>query len=181
MRHIASADFGSAFTLLMARYQGKIYRLCVAYLRDPSFAQDVAQDSLVRVWRALPRYDGRTALPTYIYVITRNRCLTALGTRPRSISLSEPSAQAEMDRLSAPNGQADRDVGESLRRFVELLPDATRRAVTLYYFEEESVAEVSALLGMPEGTVKTVLFRARRQLLARFEAQGMGKPETWRT
>jgi RNA polymerase sigma factor (sigma-70 family) len=179
LRHIASGDVKAAFTLLMAQYRGKVYRLCVAYLRDPTVAQDVAQDSLVRVWRALPRYDGRTALSTYIYVITRNRCLTALATRSAGISMSEPWVQAEMDRRHAHDQQAARDLGQTLRQFVEQLPDPARRVVTLYYFEEESLAEVSALLGMPEGTVKTILFRARRQLRARFEAQGMGNRALW--
>lgn len=170
---IAGGDVAGAFTLVMARYQGKVYRLCVAYLRDTALAEDVAQDSLVRVWRALPRYDGRAALSTFIYVIARNRCLTALGTRVAVASLEEPAVQAEMDRRCATDVQAGRDLGHDLRQLVEELPDATRRIVTLYYFEERSVAAVSALAGVPEGTVKTHLFRARRQLRSRLDALGL--------
>ena len=60
-----------------------------------------------------------------------------------------------------------------MRQLVGELPDAARRIVMLYYFEEGSISEVSALVGLPEGTVKTHLFRARRQLRSRFEELGL--------
>ena len=167
---IAGGDVATTFALVMARYQGKVYRLCVAYLRDPAWAQDVAQDSLVRVWRALPRYDGRAALSTFIYVITRNRCLTALGGRRTEASLCESAVQTETAR---------QDSGDALRQLVDELPDTTRRIVMLYYFEDESITEVAALVGLPDGTIKTHLFRARRVLRSRLKVLGMADMALW--
>jgi len=73
----------------MERYEQKVYRLCCSILRNPDQAEDAAQESLVRVRRALPRYDSRASLSTSIYTITRNRCLTAIERRRDLESLSD--------------------------------------------------------------------------------------------
>jgi RNA polymerase sigma-70 factor (ECF subfamily) len=176
---IEAGELARAFARVMDRYEGKVFRLCVAYLADHALAADTAQDSLVRIWKALPRYDGRAALSTFIYAITRNRCLTALGRRPAPLSLDEPAVAVQVDRMAGGDAQSARDQGATLRRLVDDLPEVTRRVVVLYYFEEESVAEVADLTGLPEGTIKTHLFRARASLLARFEALGLADPALW--
>ena len=142
-------------------------------------AQDVAQESLIRVWKALPGYDGRAALSTWIYAITRNRCLTALERARVPLSLSDEAVQAEAEEVAAAN--ADADSVSTLRRLVDELPEAARRVITLFYFEERSVAEVAAMLGHPEGTVKTHLFRARAALLEKLSGLGLADPALWTT
>src|SRR6185437_2445541 len=96
-----------AFALLLPRYEQKIYRLCCALLRDRSQAEDVAQESLVRIWRMLHRYDGRAALSTWIYAITRNRCLTALERRRRA----DDDAADAADAADAGGGWAGSEAG----------------------------------------------------------------------
>jgi RNA polymerase sigma-70 factor (ECF subfamily) len=166
---LADGEPARAFDRLMARYEAKIYRLCVALLRDPSWAQDLAQDSLLRIWRALPRYDpGSGALSTWVYAITRNRCLTALSRRqPLEESWDEPALQEAAEQVAAPDALAEAGTGAALRQLVDQLPEAQRRAITLYYFEERAVGEVAEMLGLPEGTVKTHLHRARAALRQR--------------
>jgi RNA polymerase sigma-70 factor (ECF subfamily) len=166
---LADGEPERAFDRLMARYEAKVYRLCVALLREPAWAQDLAQDSLLRVWRALPRYDpGAAALSTWVYAITRNRCLTALARRPPlEVSWDEPAIQEAAERVAAPDPPAGADTGPVLRQLVDQLPEAQRRAITLYYFEERAVGEVAEMLGLPEGTVKTHLHRARATLRQR--------------
>jgi len=167
---IRAADLEKAFELIMQRYESKVYRLCLALLRERTLAQDAAQESLVRLWRALPRYDGRAALSTWIYAITRNWCLTCLSARRRNVSLHDAPVQAEVDAMAAPDEQDALEQGHALRRMVEELPEMTRRIVTLFYFEEQSVALVAEALGLPQGTIKTHLFRARATLLARLQS-----------
>jgi len=75
---LRAGDRDRAFDALLQRYEGKIYRLCCAMLRNRAQAEDAAQESFVRIWKALDRYDGRASLSSWIYAITRNRCLTAL-------------------------------------------------------------------------------------------------------
>jgi RNA polymerase sigma-70 factor (ECF subfamily) len=176
---IEAAELTEAFDLIMQRYESKVYRLCLAFLRDRAQAQDAAQESLVRLWRALPKYDGRAALSTWIYAIARNWCLTCLSAKRRTVSLSESYVQAEVDMLAAPETQDVSDQAHALRQLVAELPEVTRRIVTLFYFEEQSVAQVSELIGLAQGTIKTHLFRARALMLARMESLGMANFENW--
>jgi RNA polymerase sigma-70 factor (ECF subfamily) len=179
--HVRQGNLAQAFEMIMQRYQAKVYRLCVAYLRDPVRAQDCAQDSLIRLWRALPKYDDRAALSTWIYAITRNRCLTCLSRRRESQSLSEPAIRLEVDAVAEPDQHEAHDQRNAIRQLVDELPDAIRRVVCLFYFEEQSVAQVADLLGLPEGTIKTHLFRARARLLSRLDAIGLADPASWTT
>ena len=166
-----------AFEELLRRYEGKVYRLCCALLRDRTQAEDATQESLVRVWKALDRYDERASLSSWIYAITRNRCLTALEKRRPMDSLDELGEEAEFGLPASgepPDGRAEQLLG-----LVELLPERLRRALVLYYYEERSVSEVALMLGCPEGTVKTALFRARAALAEMLKRRGLDDPAYW--
>lgn len=167
-----------AFALVVDRYERKLYRLCCALLRDPSLAQDVAQESLVRIWRTLARYDGRASLSTWIYVITRNRCRTALEQRRHQAAREQMDAPAEIDFHEERVYEA-RDRFALLRELVDALPDRYRLTLTLYYYEERSVSEVAAMLVMPENTVKTTLHRARARLLEELRGRGLSDLGAW--
>jgi RNA polymerase sigma-70 factor (ECF subfamily) len=166
-----------AFEELLRRYEGKVYRLCCALLRDRAQAEDAAQESLVRVWKALDRYDGRAALSSWIYAITRNRCLTALEKRQALDSLDELGEEAGLGL--AATGPAGDGRAEQLLGLVELLPERMRRVLVLYYYEERSVSEVALMLGCPQGTVKTMLYRARAALTEMLQRRGLDDPAYW--
>lgn len=174
---IRTAGRDRAFEQLLRRYEGKVYRLCCALLRDRAQAEDAAQESLVRVWKALDRYDGRASLSSWIYAITRNRCLTALERRRSLDSLDELDDEAEFGTTAA--GDPGDGRAEQLLGLVELLPARLRRALLLYYYEERSVSEVALMLGCPEGTVKTTLFRARAALAEMLKRRGLDDPAYW--
>ncbi len=168
-----------AFALLLPRYERKVYRLCCALLRDPTQAQDAAQESLVRIWKALPGYDARASLSTWIYAITRNRCLSALERRRAVAAVGD----SELDLAELPAESADTYEPEErsarLRELIELLPERYRRTLTLFYFEDRSVGEVARQLGQPEGTVKTTLFRARAALTELLRQRGLLDKREW--
>ena len=119
-----------AFEQLLDRYESKLFRLCCALLRDPAHAQDAAQESWLRIWKALPQYDGRASLSTWIYAITRNRCLTALARQPRTESLSEPQVESEVEALCIKFNE-DGDQAGLLRGMVERLPERSRQVLLL--------------------------------------------------
>lgn len=165
-----------AFEELLQRYQGKVYRLCCALLGNRTQAEDAAQESLIRVWKALERYDGRAALSSWIYAIARNRCLTALERRRTLDAWQEPGEAAETAPAAA---EPSDEHAQQLRELVELLPERLRRVLLLYYYEERSVGEVALMLGWPQGTVKTALFRARAALAEMLNRRGLGDPACW--
>ncbi len=163
-----------AFARLLERYETKVYRLCCALMRDRTQAQDVAQESLVRIWKALPGYDGRASLSTWIYAITRNRCLTAIGRRRDFAPIEDEHLEAEADAPQEPD-----DTRALLRGLVDTLPERYRRVLTLFYYDDRSVSEVADMLSMPEGTVKTLLFRARALLAEQLKRRGLFDARAW--
>jgi RNA polymerase sigma-70 factor (ECF subfamily) len=176
---LRAGEQASAFERVCERYEQKVYRLCCSILRNTDQAEDAAQESLVRVWRALPKYDARASLSTWIYTITRNRCLTAIERRRDLESLSDAGVALEADGMAPTGADGGEDHSQRLAGLVAELPERYRQALTLFYYQERSVAEVASMLGQPEGTVKTNLHRARALLLERLRALGLGDPQAW--
>ncbi len=149
---------------LVRDYRRRVFGLAYGILRDRDAAEDLAQEVFVKLWKALPRYDGRAQLSTWIYAITRNAAVSALRARRRPLSLSDPLVQVEAENIAAHSTDATDDA--TLRRRIEALPDKQRQAVTLYYMDERPVDEVAAMMGIPVNTAKTHLHRARASLAA---------------
>ena len=159
-----------AFERLVPAYRRRVFGLAYSILRDRAAAEDLAQEVFVKLWQALPRYDGRAQLSTWIYAITRNAAVSALRARRRSVSLSDAAVMAEVEGLAAEPDAAAGD--EQLRRRIEALPEKQRQAVTLYYLDERTVDEVAEMMGLPANTVKTHLHRARASLAAALGVAG---------
>ena len=182
---LQSGALEAAFQLTLARYQDKVYRLCCTLLRDPTAAEDAAQESLVRIWKAIGSFDGRASLSTWIYAITRNRCLTAIARRRELASMSDAVIEAEAEisaashRADSADSGTDDDASDTLRELIGLLPERYRRTLMLFYYEDRSVSEVAGMLGMPEGTVKTNLYRARAALTEQLRRRGLDDPRHW--
>ena len=147
--------YDAALERLQERYEQKVFRLAMTILRDAGRAEEVTQDVFLKLWRALPAYDGRAAVSTWLYTIARNTCLTVL--RAEAYRRTMP-----LDDVAAPSREEGSrlDVQGALTK----LPDIQRDVVTLFYWEDRSVAEVARMLDLPEGTVKSHLHRARRTL-----------------
>ena len=155
-----------AIALLLPAFRRKVFGLAYSFLRNREAAEDVAQDVFIKVWRALPGFDGRASLSTWIYTITRNASLSALRARRPQSSLSDPDV---MDAVDATDASLSADTfadGVSLQRLVDQLPTKQRQVIMLFYMEEQSHEEVATMLAMPVGTVKTLLHRARARLSA---------------
>jgi len=134
-------------------YRHRVFRLAFSILGQEAVAEDAAQEVFVKVWRGLPGYRGDCSVATWIYSITRNTCLTLKrreGGRARQVAT--PASVAH--------------VGWALevRQTLDLLPEEYRRALRLFHLEGRSYEETAAMLGLPLGTLKTHLHRARKQL-----------------
>jgi len=163
--YLDARRYREAFELLLDRYQHKAFRLAYSMLGDESSAEEVAQDTFLKIWKALPSYRGDASLSTWIYAITRNCCLTRrkkLGERP-TVSIEEPGVRAAVDSRLASKPERRQSLPDSALLLAQLSPPY-REALRLFYLEEKSYEEVSAMLGLPLGTVKTYLYRARKQL-----------------
>ena len=155
-----------AIALLLPAFRRRVFGLAYSFLRDREAAEDVTQEVFIKVWRALPRYDGRASMSTWIYTIARNASLSALRSRRPQSSLSDAEVMEAVEGVD-PAPSADVGVDRAaILRLVEQLPTRQRQVIMLFYMEEQSHEEVAAMLAMPVGTVKTLLHRARARLSA---------------
>lgn len=151
-----------AFELLLDGYEKKVFRMAVMYLKDRGRAEEATQDAFLKLWQALPSYDGRAAPSTWLYTIARNTFLSAV--RAESYRRTE-----ELVEGAGPRSDPRLAEHIDLERLLAELPESQREAITLFYLEERSIAEVAAILDLPEGTVKSHLHRARRTLGEKME------------
>jgi len=167
-QRLATGNYHEAFERLVELYSTKILHLAFSMVRNETQAEDLTQETLVKIWKGLPGYHGGASLSTWIYTIARNTCLTELKKRAcrPTLSLQEPELEGALEALPALQS-IDREAGIEMEveHLLDQLPEKYRQAITLFYLEEKSYQEVSALLALPLGTVKTLLFRAKKELL----------------
>jgi RNA polymerase sigma-70 factor (ECF subfamily) len=156
---LRKARYSDALECLLNLYETKIYGMALTFLKNPARAEEVTQDIFLKLWQALPDYDGRASPGTWLYAIARNTCLSAARSDTYRKTESIES-HAEPVALRWPS--ADVELAQAIAR----LPEIQRNVITLFYLEEKQVDEVARLLDLPEGTVKSHLHRARRALAA---------------
>ncbi len=165
---LAAGRYREAYERLLELYSTKVFHLAYSMVRNETQAEDLTQDILLKIWKGLPGYHGGAALSTWIYAIARNTCLTELkkrATRP-TVSLHEPEFEDALDCVPAlQSTDPESGAGMDVHHLLEQLPEKYRQVITLFYLEQKSYEEVSAVLGLPLGTVKTFIHRARKQLL----------------
>lgn len=164
----AGGEYAEVFERLLTQFRDKVFRLAFSLLRDESHAEDMTQEIFLRIWKGLPGYHGQASFSTWIYTIARNTCLTELKRRAArpTVSLHTPEMEAALDSIPALQ-TTDRAGGGELdvQTLLAGLSEKHRQVVTLFYLEQKQYDEVAEMLGIPLGTVKTLLFRARRELL----------------
>lgn len=159
--------FGEAFELAISTYGDRMLGLAISILGNREEAEDAVQDVMVRIWRALPQFRGDASVSTWVYAITRNRCLTMLKQRrANDVSLDEPAlAQAVGNIAATAPRMAD------VWALLGTLPLQYRQVLTLFYAEEKSYEEIARMLELPLGTVKTHIHRGRKMLAGMYAGE----------
>jgi len=171
---LGRGDHRAVLEGLMDRYRQKVMHLAVSIVRSDALAEDLSQTIFVKAWQALPKFDGRASLSTWLYTIARNTCLTAIERERRLVPLEDfaEAAEDDADPMVFGRGQAGLETASQaaaeydVARLLEQLPEPYRRVVVLFYLEDRSCEEVGDLLSMPTGTVKALLHRGRKKLAA---------------
>ena len=157
--------------MLLARYRGRVYTWALRMLREHEDALDCAQTVLLKAWRALPRFDGRSRFPSWLFALTRNECLTAL--RPKALR-RDPAADPEWFLVDdeGPGGLLEtREEEEAMEELLRnTLTPVEQQAIWLRCFERLPVPEVTRLLGLTHASgARSVLQSAREKLRAALE------------
>jgi RNA polymerase sigma-70 factor (ECF subfamily) len=169
---IASGD-RLAMQVLFARHHVRVYRFVLRLVRDQSSAEDLISEVFLDVWRQAGRFEGRSAVSTWLLAIARFKALSALRRKPDEV-LDEEAAAAIEDPGDDPEAVlAKKDKSAIIRKCLEGLSVEHREIIDLVYYHEKSVEEVAEIVGIPANTVKTRMFYARRKLAELLKAAGM--------
>jgi RNA polymerase sigma-70 factor (ECF subfamily) len=154
-RLLEARRYDAALERLLDLHERRVFRMALMMLGgDAGRAEEVTQDVFLKLWRALPGYDGRASPSTWLYAIARNTCLTAA--RAESYRRTSP-----LENAPEPRTWSAAPAAIAVRQCLDALSDIQRDVVTLFYLQERSVRDVAAMLDLPEGTVKSHLHRAR--------------------
>lgn len=166
------AGEADAYAVLVERYGGRVYNIALRITRDADAAQDCAQETFVRAYRALHQYDPGLPFGPWLFRITTNASLNhAQRWQAHETTVEElPDDPAPPEAGPEPTAVRREEVAEVLAAMAELAP-AYRAALTLRHIQQLSYQEVADALGLPLGTVKTHLHRARAALRARLAAR----------
>ena len=180
----AQAGDQAAFAQLVRRHRPRIQRLAVHMLRSRSEADDVAQETFLRAYRALGRFDGRSEAYTWLYRIAVNLCLNVLRSRKAGRverAGDDPRLEGLVERAPAASGEgpaqrlARREVYEALCEGIDGLSETLRTTLILATVEGRPHDEIAQILGAPEGTTAWRVHEARRKLRAFLAERGLAR------
>jgi len=188
VRRVQRGDKG-AFDALVLKYQHKLFKLVMRYVRNPAEAEDIAQEAFIKAYRALPQFRGDSAFYTWLYRIginTAKNYLVAMGRRaPTSTEIesedAEGYAEGELLRdINTPESLLlSKEIGNTVNAAIESLPEELRSAIQLRELEGMSYEEIAKLMDCPIGTVRSRIFRAREVIAERLKPLLDSKDKRW--
>ena len=170
-----------AFAALVNEHQRYVYNLAVRVLNNEQEAQDLAQETFVRAWMALPNFKGQSQFRTWLYRIVTNLCYNKLPSLRRSLNDLGDDVMEDIPETNFNNPAQEFESNETRRHLHQAIDDLDanyKLLITLRYQNELSYDEIASTLNLPLGTVKTGLFRAKEKLRAALEAHQLEEPWT---
>ncbi len=162
-----------AMQVLFARHHVRVYRFVLRLVRNETTAEDLISDVFLDVWRQADRFEGRSAVSTWLLSIARFKALSALRRRPEQ-ELDEETAAAIEDPSDDPEVALEKkDKSALIRKCLTGLSAEHREIIDLVYYHEKSIEEVAEIVGIPENTVKTRMFYGRKKLGELLKAEGI--------
>lgn len=165
-----------AFTILVETYQKPVYNLCYRMLGEPEAAEDAAQDTFLKAYQNLTRYDIQRPFPTWLLSIAAHHCIDKLRRR-KFISFSideDEEGQTELPDRSAPDPETEaekKQMRERIHGLLQKLEPLDRAAVVMRYWNDASEIEIAQTLKLTVPAVKSRLHRARRALAELWEKE----------
>jgi RNA polymerase sigma-70 factor (ECF subfamily) len=173
IQSIAAGD-KAAMRTLFARHNVRVFRFLLRFVEDQSAAEDLVSEVFLDVWRQASRFQARSQVSTWLLAIARNKALTALRRRSTE-ELDEDAAAAIEDPEQNPElTLQNRQKTEILLNCLTQLSPTHREVIDLVYYHEKSIDEVAEITGVPQNTVKTRVFYARKRIAELMAAQGVG-------
>jgi RNA polymerase sigma-70 factor (ECF subfamily) len=170
---IAGGD-RTAMHTLYARHNVRVFRFILRMVRDTSSAEDLVSQVFLDVWRTAGQFEGRAQVSTWLLSIARFKALTALRQRQHE-DIDQDDVLEIADTADTPEAALDRNRTRAiLRACVAKLSPAHREIINIVYYHEKTVEEAGRIIGIPQSTVKTRMFYARKQLAELLKNEGVG-------
>jgi RNA polymerase sigma-70 factor (ECF subfamily) len=164
-----------AMQVLFARHHVRVYRFVLRLVGNPTTAEDLISEVFLDVWRQAAKFEARSSVSTWLLAIARFKALSALRRKPEE-ELDDETAAAIEDTADNPEIAAQKkDKSALLRKCLTGLSREHREIIDLVYYHEKSVEEVAGIVGIPEATVKTRMFYARKKLSELLKAAGVDR------
>ncbi len=173
-----------AFGELVNRYQARIYSFCFQFFRNRDLAADMAQETFLRAYRYIKKYDPNRKFSTWIYSIAKNICIDEHRKKSRGKTISIDDVAPERIQSYEDSRHLKNPMQISmqmqdrmmLEEAIARLPEKYRTAIILCYFQEMSYQEVADVLGLNLNLVKVRIFRAKKRLLEILNENQGGEP-----
>jgi RNA polymerase sigma-70 factor (ECF subfamily) len=164
-----------ALQTLYGRHHVKVFRFAMRLLRNEQSAEDIVSEVFIDVWRNPGGFEGKSEASTWLLAIARNKAYSLLRKRKEDHIDDEAAAEIE-DETDDPEVVAQKkSKGDLLRACIARLSVEHREVIDLVYYHDKSIEEVALIVGVPEGTVKTRMFHARKKLSELAQAAGMDR------
>jgi len=157
----------NAFTVLVDRYKDLVFTLALRMMKHREEAEEVAQDTFIKVYKSLNKFKGDSKFSTWIYRVAYNTCLDRIKKNKRqqyTVEINEYTEHQVKTMDNALDQMEAKEREQSIQDCLALLPSEDSFLLTLYYFEEQSLEEIGKVVGLKPNNVKVKLFRGRKKL-----------------
>lgn len=176
LKDVAAGD-RTAFATLYQRYNRPLFAYIYRWLEDKDTAEEVLQEVMFEVWKKAGSFAGRSKPSTWLFGIARFKTLNAIRQLSRPKADEEETAKI-LDGAAGPEAKAAaRSEREAIKSALGKLSPEHREVLELTYYEGLSLAEISEIVGVPQGTVKSRMFHARQQLKDILKRMGLAEKE----
>ncbi|HEX9601327.1 MAG TPA: sigma-70 family RNA polymerase sigma factor [Mariniflexile sp.] len=159
----------NAFSVIVDHYKDLVYSLSLRMIKNREEAEEVLQDTFIKVYKSLPRFKGDSKFSTWIYKIAYNTCLDRLKKNKKfynDVPIDEFTEHQVKTIDNALENLEAKEREQAIQDCISLLPSEDGFLLTLYYFEEQSLDDISKVMGLTPNNVKVKLFRSRKKLAA---------------
>ena len=173
INQIVEGDTNS-FTILVDRYKDLVFTLALRMLKNREEAEEVAQDTFIKTYKSLEKFKGDSKFSTWIYRVAYNSCLDRIKKNKKHLNDVEINEFTEHQVVSIDNALDKMEIKEredAIQKCIETLPSEESFLLTLYYFDDLSLEEISKIVGITANSIKVKLFRSRKKLASILKSQ----------
>jgi len=154
----------SSFNVLVEKYQDQIFSVCLSILKNKAEAEEAAQDTFVKIYKNLSKYNGESKFTTWTYKIAYRTSLDFIRKRKHTIGLDEVEFGIEASSELSDADIQNKELNVILQKAILHLPNEEATIIKLFYLDEMNIKEVEEITGLSKSNVKVKLFRARKKL-----------------